>query len=362
MRTLILVIAAFTLLPTAHAATEIGTLNGAQFRIDIPDHWNGTLVMYCHGYNPKAVVFEADKPLPEQLAVFPASGAALAQSGYSAGGWAVEQAVVDTQSLKRYFISKYGRPKHTFVTGHSMGGFLTMMLAEQFPTDYDAAMPLCGPLAPTMSFIGQDAFGSVVIFNYLYPGVLPEPGHFPADFEMSKELVEKVQSALDAAPDKTKLFLAYTRAHSTKDLAGSLVLITYVVKELEIRAGGNPFDNRAVIYDWPGDQNALNDGVKRYAASPAAALYLETWYTPTGRIAHPMLAIHTTYDPIVPTRVPAAYVAMTEEAGTSNLFIQQYVHHDGHCTMTPEEISAGFRELQAWSEHGARPSNGAEPR
>jgi pimeloyl-ACP methyl ester carboxylesterase len=362
MRTLILVSAAFLLLPAAHAATETGTLNGAQFRIDIPDRWNGTLVMYCHGYNPKPVTFEADKPLPEPLAVFPASGAALAQSGYSAGGWAVEQAMVDIQSLKRYFVSKYGRPKHTFITGHSMGGFLTMMLAEKFPTSYDAAMPLCGPLDSTVSFIGQDAFGSLVIFNYLYPGVLPEPGRFPADFEMSKELGNKVQSALDANPETAKLFLAYTRAHSTKDLAGSLVLIAYVVKELEIRAGGNPFDNRAVIYDWPGDQNALNDGVKRYAASPAAALYLKTWYTPTGRIAHPMLAIHTTYDPIVPTRVPAAYAALTEEAGTDHLFVQQYVHHDGHCTMTPEEISAGFRELRAWTEHGVKPSDGALPR
>ncbi len=356
----ILVLAA--LLPAlSHAATDTGQLNGASFRIDVPEHWNGTLVMYCHGYNPKPVTFDASQPLPAPLAVFPASGAALAESGYAAGGWAVEQAVLDTESLKRYFIAKYGRPKRTFIAGHSMGGFLTMMLAERFPSEYDAALPLCGPLASAESFIGQDAFGMLVIFDYLFPGVLPEPDKFPPNFEGGKDTAAKIVSALDAAPDKAKLLLADTRIHSERDFGGSLALISYVIKELEQRAGGNPFDNRGVIYEWPGDQNALNDGVKRYAANPRAEQYLRTWYTPTGRILHPMLAIHTTYDPIVPTRVPDSYLTLSTAAGSGGLFVQQYVRHDGHCTIAPEEIAAGFRELEAWSAGGAKPASGPVP-
>lgn len=39
---------------TAQAAAEpkveSGTLNGANFRIEIPAQWNKGLVMYCHGY------------------------------------------------------------------------------------------------------------------------------------------------------------------------------------------------------------------------------------------------------------------------------------------------------------------------
>ena len=83
-----------------------------------------------------------------QLAVFIAAGYAVAQSGYAAGGWAIQEAVVDTESLRRYFVRKYGPVKETYVTGHSMGGFLTMMLMETQPSTYDAGLPLCGPLAP----------------------------------------------------------------------------------------------------------------------------------------------------------------------------------------------------------------------
>ena len=66
------------------AATETGDINGAKFRIDMPANWNGGLVMYCHGYNPKPGVFD-EKPNPF-LNVFLDQGYAVAQSGYAAGG------------------------------------------------------------------------------------------------------------------------------------------------------------------------------------------------------------------------------------------------------------------------------------
>ena len=46
----------FTALCWAGPRLETGEINGAKFRIDIPENWNGGLVMYCHGYNPKPVV------------------------------------------------------------------------------------------------------------------------------------------------------------------------------------------------------------------------------------------------------------------------------------------------------------------
>ncbi|HEY3739598.1 MAG TPA: hypothetical protein VGL53_07130, partial [Bryobacteraceae bacterium] len=42
----------------AFANTELGDINGAKFRIDMPANWNGGLVVYCHGYNPKPVAFD----------------------------------------------------------------------------------------------------------------------------------------------------------------------------------------------------------------------------------------------------------------------------------------------------------------
>jgi len=73
---------------------------------------------------------------------------------------AVQEAAADIESLRRYFVAHYGKPKETIVTGHSMGGFLTMMLMEMQPTVYDAGLPLCGPLAAPDWFMARGAFDS----------------------------------------------------------------------------------------------------------------------------------------------------------------------------------------------------------
>ena len=343
--------------PKVEPKTEIGDINGAKFRIDIPENWNGGLVMYCHGYNPSAVSYKEGK-LPAVMAVFTDQGYALAQSGYAAGGWAIQEAIQDTEALRRYFTAKYGQPKETFVTGHSMGGFLTMMFMERFPTSYDAGLALCGPLAPTTYFMERGAFDSRVVFDYYFPGALPPPDKVPAEFRNTPEVAKKLQALLDSQPEKAAAFLHYSGTHSIRDVASTMSFITYLLLDLQQRAGGNPFDNRGEIYESPDDYNGLNDGVKRYSANPRAAEYIRTWYTPTGRLSHPMLAIHTSYDPLVPVRIPDMYLGMVEQTGSDNLFVQQYVKHDGHCAILPNEIAAGFNELRAWKDKGVKPHAG----
>ena len=116
-----------------------------------------------------------------------------------------------------------------------------------------------------------------------------------------------------------------------------------------------------MIYESRDDYNALNDGVKRYAADPHAAEYIRTWYTPTGRLTHPMLAIHTSYDPLVPVRIPNRYPELIEQTGSQAMFVQQYVKHDGHCAIQPSEIATGFSELRAWKDNGVKPRPGLTP-
>ncbi len=336
---------------------EVGELNGAKFRIDIPENWNGGLVVYCHGYAAEPVQYKEDK-LPPLFAVFTSQGYALAQSGYAAGGWAIQEAVNDTEALRRYFIGKYGKPKETYITGHSMGGFLTMMLMERFPTTYDAGLALCGPLAPTNYFMSRGAFDGRVVFDYYFPGVLPAPDKVPVDFKSTPELVKQVIGLLNDQPEKGAALRRYTGAHNNTDLGSTVVFITAMLGELQQRSGGNPFDNRDVIYESADDYNALNRGVKRYASDSRAAEYVRTWYTPTGKLFHPMLAIHTTYDPLVPVRIPALYPGITELAGSKDNFVQEFVEHDGHCTILPPEIARGFSELRDWKNSGLRPPSG----
>ena len=116
-----------------------------------------------------------------------------------------------------------------------------------------------------------------------------------------------------------------------------------------------------MVYTVEGDYNAVNDGVKRYKADPKAAAYLAAWYTPTGHLTGPMLAVHTTYDPLVPTSIPNRYLALTRIAGSSDLFVQQYAKHDGHCAIGGPETITAFQELTRWADGGKMPAGGLVP-
>jgi pimeloyl-ACP methyl ester carboxylesterase len=337
--------------------TEVGEINGARFRIDTPEKWNGSLVMYCHGYNPVPVVFD-DKPQP-LLSMFLSQGYAVAQSGYAAGGWAVQEAVLDTEALRRYFTRKYTAPKEIYVIGHSLGGFLTMTLLEMFPNSYSGGLALCGPLAAPIWFMNRHAFDMRVVFDFYFSGALPSPAKAPADYVMSPAKSAEIEKLLDSKPAQSAIVRRWAAIRTNKELAGTLVFNTYVLKEVQARGGGNPFDSRNTIYEGSDDDNALNDGVVRYAADPAATAYLQRYYTPSGRLARPLLAIHTTYDPIVPPWITNMYSKIVESAGSDTFFVQQYVRHDGHCAIQPAEIARGFMQLREWVAAGTRPASGS---
>ena len=343
----------------AHAKTEFGKLQGAEFRIDVPANWNHGLVVYCHGYDPHpgGVGYDDKKPLPPELAVFVKDGYALAQSGYSAGGWAIEQAIPDIESLRKYFVDKYGQPKETFLTGHSLGGLLTVAILETNPQPYDGGLDLCGVVgnAPTVL---THAFNNRVVFDYYFPGALPSPAKVPHDFQMNEQLIRTVFNRLKAKPQAAAIVRRVTGIHDDKGLASIVIFGTYILKDIEERAGGNPFDNRNTIYAGTPDDNALNDGVKRYAPDPGALAYLQRNHPLTGHLTRPVLAIHTTYDPLVSSAYPNDYALMAREAGAGDLFVQQYVKHDGHCAITADETEKGFEQLRHWKNTRQAPNAG----
>lgn len=114
-----------------------------------------------------------------------------------------------------------------------------------------------------------------------------------------------------------------------------------------------------VLYQGSDDDDALNDSVQRYAADQGAVDYLRTYFTPAGELLGPMLAIHTTYDPLVPGWVPNSYQTIADLAGASELFVQQYVKRPGHCSISQPEIERGLAQLRKWVVDGVRPEGGA---
>src|SRR5262249_37650187 len=104
---------------------------------------NGGLVVYCHGYSNTPGICE-NKPNPF-IDIFTSQGYAFIQSGYAAGGWAIQEAVADTEAAP-VLHPQVRRARESFITGHSMGGFLTMMMVELFRS---VTMVDCrGPSAP----------------------------------------------------------------------------------------------------------------------------------------------------------------------------------------------------------------------
>jgi len=149
-------ISALTLLllsfaPSAVAAvtTHTGTLpDGATFLIEVPSPWNGTLLLYSHGYViPGSLNPAQDVGDPATGAFLLSSGFALAGSSYAHTGWAIQEALPDQIAVLDAFATLVGTPSRTIAWGHSLGGIITAGLIQRFPDRFDAALPMCGVLA-----------------------------------------------------------------------------------------------------------------------------------------------------------------------------------------------------------------------
>jgi pimeloyl-ACP methyl ester carboxylesterase len=341
--------------PSRANTVDTGVINGAPFYIEIPGQWNKGLVMYTHGYR---VVGDrppgSDSPRMKALRdVFLSRGFAFAASDYSVQGWAVKEAIEDTEALRRYFVAKHGAPAETYITGHSMGGHITMAIIERYPDVYQGAMPMCGPLGPAIEFLNTGAFDMLVTFETLFPGTIGSP------YEPSVETGKKVKAAVAADPERAAKY-AQHYGRTVDQLPGALSLFHAVIGELQQRAGGEPFDNRNRIYVGFGDDANFNRSVKRYTANPSARDYVRQYAMPTGRLADPMLTIHTTSDALVLGSDVTAYDVPAALAGTSDRFVARFVEATGHCNFTPVQTGNAFDALLAWAREGKRPAAGEQ--
>jgi pimeloyl-ACP methyl ester carboxylesterase len=339
--------------PATANVVDRGEINGAPYYIEIPAKWNKGLVLYVHGYT-----MAGDHPPPPERTkdlrdVFLSRGFAYAASDYSAQGWAIKEGIEDTEALRRYFIAKHGAPSETYITGHSMGGHITMAIIERYPEVYQGAMPMCGPLGAAADFMNNGVFDMLVTFEALFPGTIGSP------YEPRPQTGEKVRAAIAADPERAARYAARFGRQAAQ-LPGTLALYHFVAGELKVRAGGEPFDNRNRIYAGFGDDVTLNRTVKRYTANPAARDYLREYATPTGRTLDPILTIQTTSDPLVLGSDVTAYETYAILAGNADRFVARFVEANGHCNFTPAQTGHAFDALLAWARTGERPAPGEQ--
>jgi pimeloyl-ACP methyl ester carboxylesterase len=331
---------------------DSGVIAGSPYRIDIPKDWNGSLVVAAHGYVPAGAPVPAQWPRYEFAAPLLARGYAVATAGYRKQGWALAEAVDDAEALREAFVEKYGKPKRTFMIGSSMGGLVTVATAETRADRYDGALSLCGAVAPTEEGLRDRILPLLVAFDYLFPSALAiqlDDPSAPADVSP-----ERLEAALARDAAKAELLAKHFEI-KREDLASHLRFYYVMLRELEQRGGGMPVGNRDVVYRGFGDDAAFNEGVKRFSAVASSADYLRAHYTPTGKLARPLMLLHTSYDPTVPPAAALRYLQLAEAAGSAPLVATRTADSEGHCNFSADQVGNAFDALVSWVESGKRP-------
>ena len=138
---------------------EEGELDGVPYRIVVPLNWNGTLLVFAHGWIDRAdhpgevdIVSRTlapptrgDRNAGANLVL--ANGYALAQSAFRNNGYAVQEGLQNSLALTGYFKDRVGKPTYSIFWGASLGGLIALEAIEKFPAIYDAAIAFEAPLA-----------------------------------------------------------------------------------------------------------------------------------------------------------------------------------------------------------------------
>lgn len=387
----------------AHAATSNcvnpngtntlqGTLGGANYTIAVPSNWNGTLVLYSHGY-----VF-SNSPLlnPAPDAGDPLTGAALLQQGYalagssySQNGWALQQAFNDQIALLDFFNATCGAPARTIAWGHSLGGIITAGLVQLFPGRFAGALPMCGVVAGGVGTWNQ-ALDSAFAFNVLLAGKALPIVHITdptGAFTQAEGILGTAQqtaqgrariSLLSALADIPGWFDSASPEPASNDFSTQeqnqflweskvdFAFAFFARAELEFRAGGNPSWNTGVNYSKQLELSSDNSEVvalykqaglnlnkdlatlataQRITADPQAVQYLSSNIIFNGNLSIPVLTMHTTGDGLVVNQDEQAYASVVRADGNNRLLRQVFVHRAGHCSFTPAETLVAFQTL-----------------
>jgi pimeloyl-ACP methyl ester carboxylesterase len=370
----------------------------SNYLIEVPSSWNGTLVLYSHGYSfgapcgtagPQTAADAGDATTHDWLL---ANGYAIAGSSYACAGWALQQAFQDQIAVLDVFKSKGYHATRTIAWGHSLGGMITAGLVQLFPNRFNAALPMCGVVAGGPGVWNQGLDSEFALTTLQSPGAFKLVGFTSladanANFIAGKGALAAAQStpqgrariALSAAlADLPGWFDSSSAQPAATDFASQEVnqflwdnnvdfaFAFFGRAELEGRAGGNFSWNTGVDYreqlakstdraevqalykaaglDLAKDLDTLNDA-KRISANPGAVAYVTKYITYNGDLDIPVLTMHTTGDGLVEVTDENAYASVVRSADDSSQLRQVYVHRAGHCTFTPGETVAAFKTL-----------------
>ena len=126
------------------------------------------------------------------------------------------------------------------------------------------------------------------------------------------------------------------------------------------RTGGrNPFDNATAMYRGSPDDAALNAGVLRYHADPAAVAQFAADADPNGKIDVPVLTVHAINDPTAFVELEDTFRRTMEAAGTAGHLVQTFTDFNQHSYFADPIYPTLFEALLAWVDKGEKPAPAA---
>ncbi|WP_103349325.1 alpha/beta hydrolase [Amycolatopsis sp. CA-128772] len=388
----------------AHAAAPAhytGQLpDGASWVADVPPDWNGTVILYSHGFGPLEARDAPDEPTAQALL---AAGYALVGSSYSGPSlWAVATAPHDQFASLDALVRQIGEPRRTIAWGTSMGGLVSALEAESGARRLDGALTTCGLVAGALNLNDYQLDGEYALSRLLAPAQPVKLVRYASADEataagasLTKIVADaqgtaagRARTALGAALMNTPTWLTgatppgpadYSGQEQQQQLALTQFVLGFVVSgryQVELAAGGNSAANagtdyRALLAGSPLarqvralyraaglDLDADLAELTRHAditADPGAVGTLARTSTTTGRLRVPELAIHTTADHLVPVEQENWYAHRVRAAGREPLLRQAYVDAAGHCAFQPPETIAALHALESRIETGHWP-------
>ena len=350
---------AFTALPGARA--EYGRLGGSTYQLEIPAHWNGRLVLWMHGFAEFASQLKTGPPDFRRYLI--SHGFAWGASSFSSVSLIPGRAADETAALWDHFVAKHGRPKWTYVSGASMGGWAANIAAERYGNRFDGALNLCGAVGTTPALrIDPDFFVAAAFVA----GVTQ--AEYDRTTDLRKLVDDRIMPAVRTASGRARF----------EDIM------------IDLTGGPRAFDREGLDLEWstkwqraqllvaaglvpPPDAPYRLGPVSRVTSAEfnAKAIKLKTnddafrtfseGMEVTGRLAMPLLTMHTTGDEQVPIDQAQILRTRVRAAGRGELLVQRVVKDPGHCGFSTREQEAAFAALVALGR--ARPATrGNEPR
>jgi pimeloyl-ACP methyl ester carboxylesterase len=343
--------------PVGHQTIHLtGTgSSGALWVIDKPADWNGSLVLYLHGYTNPAlpIALPGIDALRDSLLN---RGYAVAASSYSSNGFAAPEGIRDSRELGEIFRERVARPRHTYLVGTSLGGLIGLLMVQRWEDDYDGALLVSGLVGSSREEIQY--MGDIrALFDAVYPGVLPGGlEHSPALVDPQNQLINPVLGAIQANPQGLGIIQALSRrplpGNNAQEIVASLInVLGFAMQggaDLYQRCGNTSFfDNADWHYDSPAVPApivaAVNASVARFTPSPQALQFLRHYGEASRDLERMVVTIHATRDPVV----PVWHEDILAQVAPARFLDQQRVDTYGHATFSAAQIVARFGDLIA---------------